>query len=85
MGTSISPPQFGSASRRSGVSLRCSLRQLCTSAESSRRPEPSGKDEIVEHADQQGADENVMDLLRQISDGQYDGPNVVSHEISEAQ
>jgi hypothetical protein len=26
-----------------------------------------------------------MDLVRQISDGQYDGSNVVSHEISEAQ
>lgn len=46
---------------------------------------PTGKDEIVNHAEQQGADEDVMSVLRRIPDRQYDGPNAVSHEISEAQ
>ena len=46
---------------------------------------PAGKDEIVRHAEGQGADENILSVLRQIPDRQYDGPNAVSHEISEAQ
>ena len=46
---------------------------------------PASKDEIVKHAGQDGADENVLDVLRCIPERQYDGPNAVSHEISEAQ
>ena len=46
---------------------------------------PASKDEIVQHAEGQGADENTLSVLRQIPDRQYDGPNAVSHEISEAQ
>lgn len=46
---------------------------------------PDSKDEIVRRTEQNGADENVPDVLRRIPDRQYDGPNVVSHEISEAQ
>lgn len=46
---------------------------------------PASKDEIVQHAEGQGADENILSVLRQIPDRQYDGPNAVSHEISEAQ
>ena len=46
---------------------------------------PASKDEIVQHAEGQGADENILSVLRQILDRQYDGPNAVSHEISEAQ
>ena len=46
---------------------------------------PAGKDEIVQHAEGQGADEDILSVLRQIPDRQYDGPNAVSHEISEAQ
>ena len=46
---------------------------------------PAGKDEIVNYAEPQGADENVLSVLRRIPDRQYDGPNAVSHEISEAQ
>ncbi len=44
----------------------------------------AGKDEIVRHAEQNGADDNVLAVLRCIPDRQYDGPNVVSHKISEA-
>ena len=46
---------------------------------------PAGKDEIVQHAEGQGADDDILSVLRQIPDRQYDGPNAVSHEISEAQ
>ncbi len=46
---------------------------------------PASKDEMVKRAEQNGADENVLDVLRRIPDRQYDGPNAGSHEISEAQ
>jgi hypothetical protein len=45
---------------------------------------PTSKDEIV-GAEQNGPDKNVLDVLRHIPDRQYDYPNAVSHEISEAQ
>ena len=45
---------------------------------------PASKDEIVQHAEGQGADDNVLSVLRQIPDRRYDGPNAVLHEISEA-
>ena len=41
-------------------------------------------DEVFNHAEQQGADENVLLVWRRILDRQYDGPNAVSREISEA-
>ncbi len=43
------------------------------------------KQELVEHAEQQGADEIVLEVLRQIPAREYDGPNAVSKEFSEAQ
>jgi hypothetical protein len=46
---------------------------------------PASKDEIVRHAEQNGADDNVLAVLRCIPDRQYDVPNAVSQEISEAQ
>jgi hypothetical protein len=46
---------------------------------------PASKQDLVEHAEQQGADQDVLDVLRRISDREYDGPNAVSEEISEAQ
>jgi hypothetical protein len=46
---------------------------------------PASRDEIVKRAEQNGADENVLNVLRRISDRQCDGPNEVSHEISEVQ
>ena len=42
---------------------------------------PASKQEIVEHAQQQGADEDVRAALEQIADRQYDGPNAVSEEL----
>jgi hypothetical protein len=46
---------------------------------------PASKGDLVKHAEQQGADENVLDVLRRIPDREYDGPNAVSKEISEVQ
>jgi hypothetical protein len=44
---------------------------------------PASKEDLVEHAEAQGADEEVLDALRRIPDREYDGPNAVSHEIGE--
>jgi hypothetical protein len=43
---------------------------------------PASKDELIDRAQQQGADSDVLDVLRQIPDRQYDGPNAVSAEFS---
>jgi hypothetical protein len=74
MGTLVFPPQFGSGSRGSGIS------PCCSSVEPTPAHKflgglnyPAGKDGIVECAKQQGADENVMDVLRKIPNRQYDG------------
>ena len=45
---------------------------------------PAGKDKIVKRAEQNGADENALDVLRRIPDRQCNGSNVVSHEINGA-
>lgn len=39
---------------------------------------PAGKNKIVKRAEQNGADENAIDVLGRIPDRQCDGPNVVS-------
>ncbi|MCW2719568.1 MAG: hypothetical protein QOG20_366 [Pseudonocardiales bacterium] len=39
---------------------------------------PARKEDLVRHAEQQGADEEVLDTLRRIPDREYDGPNAVS-------
>jgi hypothetical protein len=43
---------------------------------------PASKDELIDRAQQQGADSDVLDVLRQIPDRQYDGPSAVSAEFS---
>lgn len=45
---------------------------------------PLGRDDLVSLAQGNGADENALEALRAIPDRQYDGPNAVSHELSEA-
>jgi hypothetical protein len=45
---------------------------------------PASKNEIARHAKQNGADKNVLDVPRRVPNRQYDGPTVVSHEISGA-
>ncbi len=42
---------------------------------------PAGKQEILEHARQQGADQEVITALEQIPDREYDGPSGVQKEI----
>jgi hypothetical protein len=46
---------------------------------------PASKDEIVRFAEQNGTDENVLDVLYRSPDRQYDDPDAVSHEVSQAQ
>jgi hypothetical protein len=42
---------------------------------------PASKDEIVDHAKSKGADENVMDVLEQLPDDEYQTPADVSKAI----
>ena len=42
---------------------------------------PASKQQIVDHAQNQGADENVRSALEQIPDREYNGPNAVSAEL----
>ena len=42
---------------------------------------PAQKQEIIEHARQQGADEEVISALERIPDREYDGPSGVQKEI----
>jgi hypothetical protein len=42
---------------------------------------PASRDDLVQHAESQGADEEILDKLRQIPDREYDGPSGVSKEF----
>ena len=42
---------------------------------------PAGKDEIVSHAEQQGAGDDVLEALRGIEDRTYEGPSGVSSAV----
>lgn len=45
---------------------------------------PMDRDDLVAAAKGNGADPDVLEALRAIPDREYDGPNAVSHELSEA-
>ncbi|WP_019808245.1 DUF2795 domain-containing protein [Saccharomonospora halophila] len=45
---------------------------------------PAGRDDLVRHAQDEGADDEVLDHLRTIPDRTYDGPNAVSAEFSKS-
>ena len=45
---------------------------------------PCGRDDLVEHARANGADDAVLDGLGAIEDRQYDGPNAVSQAFTAA-
>ena len=45
---------------------------------------PVSKDTILETAKKSGADQSILDALGNIPDRQYDGPNAISHELSES-
>lgn len=42
---------------------------------------PAGRDDLIEHAREQGADDAVLQTLRDLPDREYDGPNAVSKAI----
>jgi hypothetical protein len=44
---------------------------------------PASKDEIVQRAEQNGAEREVVDALRKIPDRQYEGPSGVSKEVGD--
>jgi hypothetical protein len=43
---------------------------------------PASKDDIVRTAEEQGADQDVMDALNGIPDREYDGPTALSQAVS---
>jgi hypothetical protein len=45
---------------------------------------PASKDELVQTAERNGADDNVMSHLRNLADRTYNGPNAVSQEFAKA-
>lgn len=42
---------------------------------------PASKDDLVQHAEKQGADDKILDALKQLKDGQFETPADVSQEI----
>lgn len=42
---------------------------------------PASKDEIIEHAKNQGADEDILGTLQQLPERDYEGPVGISEEI----
>jgi hypothetical protein len=42
---------------------------------------PARKDDIVRHAQQQGADDEVVEALEKIEDREYEGPSGVSSAV----
>jgi hypothetical protein len=43
---------------------------------------PASKSDLIDRAQQQGAGEDVLNVLQQIPDREYDGPSAVSAEFS---
>ena len=46
---------------------------------------PATRETVVAHAEAQGADENVIAVLRRIADREYEGPSGISEEIGKVQ
>jgi hypothetical protein len=42
---------------------------------------PAKKEEIVKHAEQNGADDDVLQALKRIEDREYEGPSGVSKAV----
>ncbi|SFL68522.1 DUF2795 domain-containing protein [Geodermatophilus ruber] len=42
---------------------------------------PARKDDIIRHAEQHGASQEVLDALRKIPDREYEGPSGVSSAV----
>jgi hypothetical protein len=43
---------------------------------------PATKEELVEHAQKQGAPQDILEALKQVPEGEYEGPNKVSSAVS---
>ncbi|HEY9603024.1 MAG TPA: DUF2795 domain-containing protein [Allocoleopsis sp.] len=44
---------------------------------------PASKEELIEHAQQQGADEKVREILEQLPDEEYETPADVSKAVGQ--
>ena len=44
---------------------------------------PASKDDLIFHAEEQGADDEVLDLLEQLPDQEYETPAEVSKAIGD--
>lgn len=44
---------------------------------------PASKEELIEHAKQQGADDNAISVLEQLPDQEYDSPTDVSEAVGD--
>jgi hypothetical protein len=44
---------------------------------------PASKEQLIEHAQKQGADENAISVLQQIPDQEYDTPTDVSAAVGD--
>jgi hypothetical protein len=44
---------------------------------------PSSKEDLVKHAQNQGADKEAISVLEQLPDKQYDSPTDVNHAVGE--
>lgn len=45
---------------------------------------PASRDQLVEHARGNGAEDAVLDALREVADRRYEGPDEVSSAVSKA-
>jgi Protein of unknown function (DUF2795) len=45
---------------------------------------PATKDQLVEHARKNGADDQVIEALSGMPDGEYEGPNRVSSAVAKS-
>jgi hypothetical protein len=45
---------------------------------------PADKQTLVQHAQEKGAPQEVLDALQSLDDRSYDGPNAVSEEVASA-
>ncbi|MCW2901154.1 MAG: hypothetical protein JWO67_3419 [Streptosporangiaceae bacterium] len=43
---------------------------------------PATRDQLVEHAKQNGAEDDILEVLRKLPDREYEAPNEVSKEVT---
>ncbi|WNZ26048.1 DUF2795 domain-containing protein [Leptolyngbya sp. NK1-12] len=44
---------------------------------------PASKDDLIDHAEEQGADDDILDLLEQLPDEEYETPTDVNQAVGE--